>query len=107
MAMRKIRKGDEVQVTTGKDKGKRGTVLEVLADDRVIVEGVNVVKKHMRANPQLGTSGGIIEKEMPVHVSNVLLYNPSTHKGDRVGFKVLEDGRKVRYYKSTGEVADL
>lgn len=104
--MRKIRKGDQVEVLAGRDKGKRGTVLRVLADDRVIVEHVNVVKRHTRANPMRGTSGGIVEKEMPLHVSNVGLFNPITKKPDRVGFRTLEDGRKVRYLKSSGEVVD-
>ena len=107
MSMRKIRKGDEVMVQVGRDRGKRGTVLRMVGEDRVVVEGVNVVKKHMRANPQLGTSGGIVEKEMPIHISNVLLFNSALNKGERVGFRTLEDGRKVRYFKSTGEVADL
>jgi len=105
--MAKIRKGDEVQVRTGRDAGKRGTVLEVLADGRLVVEGVNVVKRHMRPNPQRGMSGGIVEKEMPIHISNVGLYNPALNKADRVGFKILEDGKKVRYFKSNGEVVDI
>ncbi len=105
--MRRIKKGDDVVVITGKDKGRRGTVVRVLADeDRVIVENVNMVKKHQKPNPALGIPGGIIEKEMPIHVSNVMLYNPTTGKPDRVGFKTLEDGRKVRYFKSNGEVLD-
>lgn len=103
----KIRKGDEVVMLTGKDRGKRGTVLEAGTGDRVVVEGLNLVKRHTRPNPQLGTSGGILEKEMPVHVSNVLVYNPATGKGDRIGYKRLEDGRKVRFFKSTGEVVDI
>jgi len=106
--MNKIRKGDEVVVKVGKDKGKRGTVLRVLPDvDKLVVENVNIVKKHTKPNPQAGVSGGIVEKEMPVHASNVMLYNPQTKKGDRVGFKVLEDGRKVRVFKSTQEVVDV
>ncbi len=104
--MKKIRKGDDVIVTTGKDKGRRGQVVKVLPNDKVIVQGVNMVKKHQKPNPQLGIAGGIIEKEMPIHVSNVMLYNPATGKGDRVGIKVLEDNRKVRYFKSNGEVVD-
>ena len=104
--MRKIKKGDEVIVLAGKDKGKRGNVLRVRPDDRVVVEGVNVAKKHQKPNPQLGTPGGIVEKEMPLHVSNVAVYNPATGKADRVGFKVLEDGRKVRFFKSNNEVID-
>jgi large subunit ribosomal protein L24 len=106
--MNKIRKGDEVVVKVGKDKGKRGTVLRVLPDvDKLVVENVNIVKKHTKPNPQAGVSGGIVEKEMPVQASNVMLYNPQTKKGDRVGFKVLEDGRKVRVFKSTQEVVDV
>jgi len=104
--MSKIRKGDEVVVTTGKDKGKRGTVLSVLATGRVVVEGVNVAKKHARPNPMKGVVGGIIDKEMPLDISNVALFNGATQKADRVGFKTLEDGRKVRVFKSNGEVVD-
>lgn len=104
--MRKIKKGDEVVVTTGKDKGKRGNVLRVLDDDRLIVENVNVVKKHQKPNPGAGVAGGIMQKEAPIQVSNVMLFNPQTSKGERVGFKTLEDGRKVRVFKSTGEVVD-
>jgi large subunit ribosomal protein L24 len=101
--MRKIRKGDEVVVITGKDKGKRGTVLRVL-DEKVVVEGVNVAKKHQKPNPVRGVAGGIVEKTMPIDVSNVAIFNAGSQKADRVGFKVLEDGRKVRIFKSTGEV---
>ncbi|WP_374486276.1 50S ribosomal protein L24 [Zoogloea sp.] len=101
----KIRKGDEVAVLTGKDKGKRGTVLRVL-EGAVVVEGINRVKKHVRPNPLKGQVGGIVEKEMPIDVSNVALFNAATQKADRVGFKVLEDGRKVRVFKSNGEVVD-
>ncbi|BAZ95067.1 50S ribosomal protein L24 [Thiohalobacter sp. COW1] len=104
--MRKIKKGDEVVVTAGKDKGKRGSVLRVLDDDRLIVENVNVVKKHQKPNPGAGVAGGIMQKEAPIQVSNVMLFNPQTSKGERVGFKTLEDGRKVRVFKSTGEVVD-
>lgn len=104
--MHRIRKGDQVVVLTGKDRGKRGTVLRVLENDRVVVENVNVVKKHTRPNPMRGAQGGIVEKEMPIHVSNVAVYNPGAKKGDRVGFRTLEDGRKVRYFKSNGEVVD-
>ena len=104
--MEKIRKGDEVVVITGKDKGKRGTVLRVLDTGKVVVEGVNRVKRHTRPNPIKGQTGGIVEKEMPIQASNVALFNPATGKGDRVGFRVLDDGRKVRYFKSNGEVAD-
>ena len=102
----KIRKGDDVIVLAGKDKGKRGTVLRV-ADDRVVVENVNLAKKHVKPNPNRGEQGGIVDKEMPLHVSNVALYNPATDKGDRVGFKTLDDGRKVRVFKSNGEVVDV
>ncbi|NIP73803.1 MAG: 50S ribosomal protein L24 [Gammaproteobacteria bacterium] len=104
--MRKIRKGDEVIVIAGKDKGRRGTVLRAMPDDRVIVENINVAKKHQRPDPNRGIGGGIVEKEMPIHASNVMLYNPATDKGDRVGVRVLEDGRRVRYFKSNGEVLD-
>ena len=104
---RKIRKGDDVIVTTGKDKGKRGNVLRVLDEDRVLVENVNLAKKHTKPNPAKGEPGGIIEKEMPIQVSNVALFNPVTGKGDRVGFKTLDDGRKVRFFKSNGEVVDV
>ncbi len=103
--MNKIRKGDEVAVLTGKDKGKRGTVLRV-DGDVVVVEGINRVKKHVRPNPMKGEVGGIVEKEMPIQASNVALFNAATQKADRVGFKVLEDGRKVRVFKSNGEVVD-
>ena len=105
--MAKIRKGDEVVVHAGKDKGKRGTVLSVSSDDHVMVEGINLAKRHTKPNPQRGTSGGIVEKEMPIHISNVSIYNALVGKGERVGFKRLEDGRKVRIYKSTGEVVDV
>jgi len=104
--MNKIRKGDEVVVLTGKDRGRRGTVLRRVSDERLLVEGVNRVKKHMRPNPIKGEMGGIVEKEMPIHVSNVALFNPATQKGDRVGVKELEDGRKVRFFKSNGEMVD-
>ena len=104
--MRRIRQGDDVVVITGKDKGRRGTVIKVYDDQRVLVQNINMVKKHQKPNPYAGVSGGIIDKEMPLHMSNVMLYNPATGKGDRVGFKVLEDGRKVRVYKSNSEVVD-
>jgi large subunit ribosomal protein L24 len=107
MAIENIRKGDEVVVITGKDKGRRGTVIRVFDNDRVLVENVNVVKKHQKPNPNAGIQGGIIEKEMPLHVSNVMLFNPVTKKGDRVGVRSLEDGRKVRYFKSNDEVVDV
>lgn len=105
--MRKIKTGDEVIVLTGKDKGKHGGVLRVLANDRVLVQNVNMVKRHTRPNPNKGVTGGIIDKEAPVHVSNVALYNTAAGKGERVGFKLLEDGTKVRYFKRSGEVADV
>jgi large subunit ribosomal protein L24 len=105
--MNKIRKGDEVVVIAGKDKGRRGTVLKVLEDDRVLVEGVAMVKKHQRPNPNANVQGGIVEKEMSIHISNVMLYNPVTKKGDRVGLRKLEDGRKVRFFKSNNEVVDV
>jgi large subunit ribosomal protein L24 len=105
--MRKIRKGDDVIVITGRDKGKRGTVLRIVDEDHVLVEGANRVKKHQRPIPMKGITGGIIDKEMPLHVSNVALYNPATKKGGRVGIRSLEDGRRVRYFKSNGEVIDV
>ena len=104
--MNKIRKGDEVIVLTGRDKGKRGTVSLRVDADHVVVDGINVVKKHVRPNPLKGEVGGIVEKEMPIHVSNVALFNPATQKGDRVGIKTLEDGRKVRFFKSNGELVN-
>jgi large subunit ribosomal protein L24 len=105
--MQKIRKGDDVIVIAGKDKGRRGTVIRVLREDnRVVVENVNMVKKHLKGNPQRGESGGIQDKEASLHISNVALYNPAKGKGDRVGIKVLEDGRKARYYKSNNELVD-
>jgi large subunit ribosomal protein L24 len=104
--MRKIRRGDNVIVIAGKDKGKRGSVLRVVDESHVVVEGINRVKKHERPNPMRGTQGGIVEMEMPLDVSNVAILNPATQKADRVGFKFLEDGRKVRFYKSNGEVID-
>ena len=105
--MNRIRKGDQIVVIGGKDKGRQGTVLKIMADDRVLVESINMVKKHTKPNPMRGIEGGIVEKEMPIHVSNVMLFNPVANKGDRVGFKTLEDGRKVRYFKSNGEVVDV
>ena len=104
--MKKIRQGDDVVVIAGKDKGRRGTVLRVYPDERVLVENVNVAKKHQRPNPNAGVPGGIVEKEMPIDVSNVMVYNPATKRGDRVGIRRLEDGRKVRFFKSNGEVLD-
>jgi large subunit ribosomal protein L24 len=105
--MQKIRKGDDVIVITGRDKGKRGTVLRVVDQDHLVVENVNMVKKHQKPNPQKGVAGGIIDKEMPLHRSNVALYNPQKGGADRVGIKVLEDGRKVRVFRSNNEVVDL
>jgi len=105
--MSKIRKGDQVVVLTGKDKGKRGTVLRMVVEsDRAVVEGVNRVKKHTKPNPMKGTTGGIVEKEMSIHVSNIAIFNPATSKADRVGYKVLDDKRKVRVFRSNGEVVD-
>ncbi len=105
--MQKIKKGDDIVVITGRDKGRRGTVLNVLDNGRVLVEGVNVAKKHQKPNPNAGVQGGIIDMEMPLDESNVMLFNPITEKGDRVGIKRLEDGRKVRFYKSNKEVVDV
>ncbi len=104
--MNKIIKGDDVIVLAGRDKGKRGTVLRILNDRQVLVDSVNVVKKHVRPNPNKGETGGIIQKEMPVALPNVAVYNPNSNKGDRIGIKWLEDGRKVRFFKSDGEVID-
>ena len=103
--MNKIRKGDEVIAITGKDKGKRGSVVRVL-ESHVLVQGINVVKKHQKPNPVRGEVGGIIDREMPINISNIALFNPATQKGDRVGIRTLEDGRKVRFFKSNGEVVD-
>ena len=105
--MRKIKKGDRVVVLAGRDKGKQGQVLQVLEKDRLLIENVNMVKRHTRPNPNKGEKGGIIDKEAPIHVSNVALFNAATGKADRVGVKTLEDGRKVRYFKGNGEVIDL
>ena len=105
--MQKIKKGDEVIVIGGRSKGQRGNVLKRLEDDRLLVENVNIVKKHVKGNPRSGENGGIIDKEAPIQISNVMLFNPHAQKGDRVGFKTLEDGRKVRYFKSDGEVVDI
>ena len=101
--MNKIRKGDEVIVLTGRDKGKRGTVSLRVDDDHVVVDGINVVKKHVRPNPLKGTTGGIVDKTMPINQSNVAIFNPATGKADRVGIKLLDDGKKVRVFKSSGE----
>lgn len=104
--MEKIRKGDEVIVLVGRDKGRRGTVLRRVDADHVVVEGINRVKKHVKPNPMKGQTGGIVEKEMPVHISNVALFNAATQKADRVGIRVLEDGKKVRFFKSNGELVN-
>jgi large subunit ribosomal protein L24 len=104
--MRKIKRNDEVIVITGRDKGKRGKVNRVLPDGRLIVSGVQVIKKHQKPNPQLGVAGGIVEKEAPIQASNVAIYNPATKKAYRVGFKLLEDGSKIRVFKSNGEAVD-
>jgi len=101
--MNRIKKGDEVVIITGRDKGKRGAVLRRVDDSHLLVEGINRVKKHQRPNPAKGETGGIVEKDMPIHISNVALFNPATQKADRVGIKVLEDGRKVRVFKSNDE----
>jgi large subunit ribosomal protein L24 len=105
--MKRIRRGDEVIVIAGKDRGRRGTVLRVLENEKVMVEGINKAKKHQKPNPLKGDRGGIVEKEMPLHVSNVALYNPATQKAGRVGFRTLQDGRKVRYFKSNSELVDV
>lgn len=104
--MKKIRRSDDVVVIAGRDKGRRGKVLNVLSDDRLLVAGVQMVKKHQKPNPQVGKPGGIVEREAPIHVSNVAIYNPSTGKPDRVGFRMIEDGKKIRVFKSSGEPLD-
>ena len=103
--MNRIRKGDQVVVISGKDKGKRGEVVRV-AGDKLVVANINVVKRHTKPNPQANQPGGVIEREAPIHISNVMLFNPATGKGERVGFKVLEDGRKLRVFRSSGEAID-
>ena len=105
--MNKIRKGDEVIVRTGKDKGRRGTVLNVFQDGRVLVEGINVAKKHVKPNPNVGEPGGIVDREMPLDVSNVLVFNPKSKQGERVGFEVKDDGKKVRVFRQSGDVVDI
>ena len=105
--MQKIKKGDEVIVIAGRSKGQRGNVLKRVGSDRLLVENVNMVKKHVKGNPRSGETGGIVDQESPIQVSNVMLFNPHTQKGDRVGIKTLEDDRKVRYFKSNGEVVDI
>ena len=103
--MNRIKKGDQVVVTAGKDKGKKGDVIRVMGD-KVIVSNVNIVKRHTKPNPQAGVAGGVVEREAPIHASNVMLFNPATGKGERIGFKVLEDGRKLRVFRSSGEAVD-
>ena len=105
--MNKIRKGDEVIVRSGKDKGRRGTILRVYGDGRVLVEGVNVAKKHVKPNPNVGEPGGIVDREMPMDVSNVMVFNPKTKKGERVGFEANKDGNKVRVFRQSGDVVDI
>lgn len=106
--MRRIRRDDEVIVIAGRDKGRRGKVVQMLDNgERVIVAGINLIKRHTKANPSRGVNGGIIEREAAIHISNIMLFNPVTHKGDRVGFRTLEDGRKVRYFKSNNEIVDV
>jgi len=105
--MEKIRKGDDVVVIAGKDKGKRGTVLKRVDDEHVLVEGVNVAKKHAKPNPQKNSTGGVVDKTMPLHISNVALFNPATQKADRVGIRQLEDGTRVRFFKSNGELVNV
>jgi large subunit ribosomal protein L24 len=107
MGIQKIRTGDDVIVLTGRDKGKRGTVLRILSGGKALVDNVNIVKKHERPNPNKGQTGGIIEKEAPIHLSNIALYNPNRKRGDRAGIKRLEDGRKVRIFRSDNEVVDI
>ncbi len=105
--MNKIRKGDHVVILSGREKGKSGNVLYIQSDSKLVVEGVNLTKKHQKPNPMKGISGGIIEKALPIHHSNVALLNPATKLGDKVGFRLLADGRKVRFFKSTNEVIDV
>jgi large subunit ribosomal protein L24 len=105
--MQRIRKGDQVVVLSGRDKGRRGAVVQVLADGRVVVESVNMVKKHQKPNPQANRQGGIVDKEMPLHAAKVAVWNPSTKKGDRIGVKTLKDGKRVRVFKSNGEMLDV
>ena len=104
--MHRIRKGDRVIITTGRDKGRQGTIVQVLDNGRLLVEGINLVTKHQKGNPQTGQAGGIIKREASIHASNVMLFNAQTNKADRVGFRTLDDGRKVRFFKSNGEVLD-
>jgi len=106
MAMKKIRRDDDVIVIAGRDKGKRGKVLQVLSDGRLLVSGIQIIKKHQKPNPQLGVQGGIIEKEAPIDASNLAIFNPESSKADRVGFKVSDDGKKIRVFKSNGQAVD-
>ena len=101
--MNKLKKGDQVVVLAGRDKGKRGTVAQRVDADHIVVDGVNIVKKHVKPNPMKGTTGGVVDKTMPIHQSNVAIFNPATGKADRVGMKLLADGKKVRVYKSSGD----
>ncbi|ALN92694.1 50S ribosomal protein L24 [Lysobacter gummosus] len=103
--MNRIKKGDQVIVTAGKDKGKKGDVVRVLGD-KVVVSNINIIKRHTKPNPQANQPGGVIEREAPIHISNVMLFNPATGKGERIGFKVLENGRKLRVFRSSGEAVD-
>jgi len=105
--MNKIRKGDEVIVITGKDRGRRGTVLQVFQDERVLVEGINIARKHQKGNPQQGVEGGIVDKAMPIDISNVQVFNPKAKKGDRIGIRTASDGTKERFFKSTGDTVDI
>jgi large subunit ribosomal protein L24 len=105
--MNKIKQGDEVIVIAGKDKGRRGTVLEIVENDRILVEGVNIAKKHVKANPNQGVEGGILDRTMPLHISNVAVFNPKTKKGDRVGIRQSDDGTRERIFRSDGEVVDI
>lgn len=104
--MKRLKTGDDVIVISGKDKGKRGTISRIMPYDRVVIDNINIVKRHTKPNPNRGVAGGIVEKEMPIHSSNIALFNPTTKKADRTGFRVLKDGRKVRYFKSNNEVVD-
>ncbi len=105
--MKKIRKGDEVAVIAGKDKGRRGTVLKVFPENRVLVEGINIAKKHEKPNPNMGVAGGIVDREMPLHISNVALFNTKTKKSDRIAIRVSDNGSKARIFRSTGETVDI
>ena len=104
--MERVKKGDNIIVLTGRDKGKRGTVMRRVDKDHVVIEGVNRVKKHVKPNPMKGQTGGIVDKDMPIHISNIALFNPQTQKADRVGFKIIDGDRKVRVFKSNGDMVD-